>query len=120
MRKVLVKLDSHPYFTDVWFTNSRALYAQQVSKIRQDPAALDIDDLAGVVSSNDSRSQMVVGVFVGDSYVLVHELSHAVINVFYAIGMDANTWTTEAFAYLMESFYRQCTDHLNAWSVSNA
>lgn len=119
MRKVLVKLDSRPYFTDVWFTNSRALYAQQVSKIRQDPAALDIDDLAGVVSSNESRSQMVVGIFVGDSSVLVHELSHAVLNVFHAIGMEANTWTTEAFAYLMESFYQQCTDHLNSWSESN-
>lgn len=116
MKKVLVKLDCHPYFTNVWFTNSRILYAKQVSKIRPDPAALDVEDLLGVVSPNDSRSQMVIGFFDCDSAVLVHELSHAVINIFHAVGMDVNTHTTEAFAYLLESLYQQCTNHLNEWS----
>ncbi len=114
MRKVLVKLDTHPYGVDIWFTNSELLHAKQVSKIRKEPP---IKECAGLVSSNDSRSQMVIGIFVPSSAVLVHEISHAVINVFDCIGMDINTWTTEAFAYLIESLYQQCTNHLNEWSA---
>ena len=119
MKKVLVKLDCQPYFPDVWFTNSRVLFSQQVSKIREEGIPQDFGDTIGMVSSNESRSKMVVGVFISDSGVLVHELSHAVINIFEAINMVANTHTTEAFAYLLESLYNQCNNHLNSWSISD-
>jgi hypothetical protein len=116
MRKVLVKLDCHPYFPDIWFTNSRILFSQQLSKIRDDGVPNDFGDTIGMVSSNESRGKMVVGVFIPNSGVLVHELSHAVINIFEAVNMTANTHTTEAFAYLLESLYNQCNHYLNLWS----
>ncbi|AGY47625.1 hypothetical protein Maynard_108 [Salmonella phage Maynard] len=116
MRKVLVKLDCHPYFPDIWFTNSRILFLQQLSKIRDEGIIHDLEDTIGMVSSDESRGKMVVGVFISDSGVLVHELSHAVINIFEAVNMVANTHTTEAFAYLLESLYNQCNHHLNLWS----
>ncbi|QIO03286.1 hypothetical protein HYQ37_gp081 [Salmonella phage pertopsoe] len=116
MRKVLVKLDCHPYFPDIWFTNSRILFLQQLSKIRDEGIIHDLEDTIGMVSSDESRGKMVVGVFISDSGVLVHELSHAVINIFESVNMVANTHTTEAFAYLLESLYNQCNHHLNLWS----
>lgn len=116
MKKVLVKLNCSPYSNvDVWFTNSHKLYSRQVEKISEDPPVLE-DEAAGVVSSNDSRGRMVVGMFYPNSDLLVHELSHVVINIFHFIGMEINVHTTEAFAYMLESLYKQCTDHLNEWS----
>lgn len=116
MKKVLVKLNCNPYTNvNIWFTNSHKLYMLQVAKIR-DEVGLPEYSCEGVVSSDDSRGNMVIGIFSPKSDLLVHELSHAVINIFHFIGMEVNTHTTEAFAYMLESLYKQCTDHLNEWS----
>lgn len=115
--KVLVKLDVHPYYPDVWFTNSYTLLRRQVLKFREDAP----DDVyIGVVSRNETASQMVLGLLTDDRAVLVHELAHVVLNVFEAVGIDANTVTTEAFAYLQESLYRQCCQHLDRWALQPA
>lgn len=117
MKRVLVKLNCNPYTNvNIWFTNSHKLYSLQVMKIRDEPAIQEYDS-AGVVSADDSRGNMVIGMFCSSSDVLVHELSHAVINIFHFIGMDVNIHTTEAFAYMLESLYKQCTDNLNEWSL---
>lgn len=116
MKKVLVKLNTNPYTcVDIWFTNSRHLFVKQSSKIGH--VCSDIDSLAGAVAHNESRSQMVVGIFAPNSSYLVHELGHAVVNLFDYVGMGINIPTTEPFAYMLENLYQQCTDHLNEWSL---
>lgn len=114
MKKVLVKLNCSPYNVDIWFTNSHKLYQQRVIKIRGDDGVPE--DCSGVVSSTESRGRMVIGIFGCDSSILVHELSHSVINLFHHVGMPINIDTTEAFAYMIESLYQQCTNYLNEWS----
>lgn len=108
--KLLIKLNIHPYYQDVWFTNSRILYVKQVSKIRDD--VIDVHDYLGIVSYSESRSSIVIGCFNGDVPTLVHELSHACIDILEGVGMDVNIHTTEAFAYLIESLTRQCIEYL--------
>lgn len=54
-----------------------------------------------------------VGVFAGSLNTLVHELDHAVANVFAMLGMPRNWDTTEASAYLMSHTFERCRNALN-------
>lgn len=115
MKKILVKLDCHPYYPSVWFTNSRILYRIQCAKFR--PDVVDLSGYGGSVSQDETGSNMVIGLFTNDDSFLAHELCHVVINIFSAVNMDVNGHTTEAFAYLYESLYRQCMSYLSEWRV---
>ncbi|WPJ72188.1 hypothetical protein DEEACLCL_00171 [Salmonella phage CRW-SP2] len=119
MKKVLVKLNTSPYTNvDIWFTNSQILYEKKILEIRQIKKDLGLENMAGIVDSNKPyRNQMVIGLFDNNSFTLVHEVSHATINLFHAVSMKVNVQTTEAFAYMLESLYQQCTNHLNEWSL---
>lgn len=103
------KLNCHPYSFDIWFTTDQEkfwLKRQHLTGWGNRPNAL------GMCSMDDNGGRQVVGLFNGDPSVLVHELSHAVINGFTFLGMPVNQDTTEAFAYLIESLNRQCLKHM--------
>lgn len=111
------KIDCRPYPADVWFTDDIESFHR---KRRQISGMTDrMDDMQGCVSSSDNRGSMVIGLFVMDSSVLVHEISHAVINIFHFTGTPINLDTTEPFAYMAESIHQQCNDLLNKWSAKS-
>ena len=111
--KFMVKLDCSPYPNDVWFTTSLNLYNRK----RTDITGLthDIGDMLGCVSTSPTKINNVIGIFDNNYYTLVHEIVHLVVNIAESIGMDICTETTEPTAYLFESLYRQCVQHLIAF-----
>ena len=107
------KVNCHPYPCDIWYTNSERMFNAKRTEITGDKN--HISNFLGCVSCSESRMQMVIGVFDGGLPTLVHEVSHAVINVFYPTGMSASVETTEAFAYLYESLFEQCHKLHTRW-----
>lgn len=109
MRKI-IRLNTHPYPTKVWFTADVEAFQRHRTKITgRAPEEVGL----GQCSATDDRGKMVIGVFDGDTSTLVHEIGHAVVNVFHYVGMDINLHTTEAFSYLLDSLYSQANQHLN-------
>ena len=111
--KFMVKLDCSPYPNDVWFTTSINLYNRKRTEITG--LTSDIGDMLGCVSTSTSSMNNVIGVFDNSYYTLVHEMVHLVVNIADSIGMDICVETTEPTAYLFESLYRQCVQHLIAF-----
>lgn len=107
--KMLIKLNTHPYPCSVWFTNSERLHRQQVLKFRDNPPP--VCDY-GVTSRDYSGMNICIGVFDNNHCTLSHELCHAVIDIFDAVGMAVNMETTEAFAYLYESLFSQSCEFM--------
>jgi len=105
--KKIIKLNTHPYPADIWFTEDLQAFNRKRTAVTGLQPVEDV--FYGCVSVSENRGSMVIGVFDGNGSTLVHESAHAAINVFTHIGMDVNEQTTEAFAYLQESIYRQCT-----------
>ncbi|WP_416135356.1 hypothetical protein, partial [Dickeya solani] len=93
----------------IWFTNSERMFNRKRSEITGDLNPMEGGCL-GFVSRSGSGMTMVLGWFDEDLATLVHEVSHVVIYVFDAIGMDPSVYTTEAFAYLAENIFSQCLD----------
>lgn len=111
----IARIDCRPYPADIWFTDDVDSFHR---KRRQINGMTDrMDAMQGCVSSSDNRGSMVIGLFVMDSSVLVHEIAHAVINIFHFTGTPINLDTTEPFAYMTESIHEQCNSLLNKWSL---
>lgn len=102
----LRKLNVHPYTANVWFTNSRQLHYKQCIKVIGPREEL-VTDASGVCSYDDARLNLVIGLFNDSPYTLIHEIGHAVIDIFEGVGMPVNGDTSEAFCYLLDSMYKQ-------------
>lgn len=112
MIKFMIKLDVRPYYADIWFTNSKSLYLRKRSEIGVTPDPW-LDGAGGMTTYYENGWQQVVGIFNRDKETLVHELSHAVINLFNGVGMPINQDTSEAFCYLIGDLFTQCNNAMN-------
>lgn len=102
------KINIHPYTANVWFTNSRRLHLNKCRAAigpREEPADAHC---SGCCSYDAECMNIVIGLFSDNPYTLVHEVGHAVINIFEGVGMPINGDTSEAFCYLLDSMYKQC------------
>lgn len=113
MRRMMVKLDNSPYPNSIWFTNSEILFNRKRTELTGSEPLLYPGP--AMCSRTHDCGSMVIGVFDGQAITTVHEISHAVINVFEYVGMEVNNWTTEAFAYLHESLCNQAIRHQTEW-----
>ncbi|TKI02958.1 hypothetical protein [Martelella alba] len=100
------KINCHPYPCEIWFTTSRKKFNRLHKKIFGEDNLCELG--AGIVVPDMHRQRMIIGVFDDSADTLVHEVSHLVIDIFNAVGMEVNIETTEAFAYLFESIFSQC------------
>lgn len=107
----MIKLDTHPYPVEIWFTSEKKEFLEQ----RKDRLGIltDLPDCEGCCSYNDLGDIYLVGVFIGDTAKLVHELSHAVIHTFNYIGLTITPTSSESFTYYLESLVRQSLLYLN-------
>lgn len=112
MIKFMTKLNTSPYNGDIWFTNSESLYLRKRSEIGV-VSQPNLGSAGGMTTYFEDGWQQVVGLFNGDRATLVHELSHSVINLFNGVGMPINIDTSEAFCYLIDNLYTQCSNAMN-------
>lgn len=107
----MIKLNTHPYPAKVWFTTDKTKFSKKRKELtgRTD----DVTDSRGVCSSDDNHGNMVIGLFDVNSSTLVHELSHATINILEYVGIPITHQTSEAFCYLLGSLHEQCNNYLN-------
>ena len=105
------KLNVHPYSANVWFTNSERLHMRQCRKVISPTYGAGYENdgtTKGVCAYDDNCLNIVIGLFSDSQVTMVHELGHAVINIFAGVGMPVNMDTSEAFCYLLDSLYQQC------------
>lgn len=105
------KIDCSPYPVVLHITTDMKAFYKRRKAINGFTDS--VEGILGMCSRNAASDIMIIGLFSKDASVLVHEVSHAVINIFEAVSMDVNQHTTEAFAYLFESIYTQCSKYLD-------
>jgi hypothetical protein len=79
------------------------------NKVTQDM----LTEAGGLCSALHHRSEMVLGVFNGNSGTLVHELSHVCFRILQSCGVPAEADSSEAFAYLIGHLFLKCREALN-------
>lgn len=89
MRKMMVKLDNSPYPNSIWFTNSEILFNRKRTELTGSEPILHPG--SGICSRTNDFGSIVVGVFDGQAITTVHEISHAVINVFEYVWIEVKT-----------------------------
>lgn len=92
MKQKSFTLDASPYSRKIRIHVTKSSY-KKATKTKDD---LDCDGC-----TDDSADLIQVGIFDNKIETLVHELSHAVIEIFDHIGQPINKDSEEAFAYLL-------------------
>lgn len=81
-----------------------------VTKRAQWPVKGELDGCLGMCGIHGGI--LYVGVFDGSYATLVHELFHAVMNVFEYVGIDPIAANSEPGAYLMDYLFTMCVTEL--------
>lgn len=102
------ELNVHPYPVRILFSCNVIEYNMERSeRYSLEPVP---DRANGCCTHSGDRFVNLVGVFDNSMATLAHELNHAVINLFYAVGMPVNVVTAEAYCYLYDSLFSQCCE----------
>jgi hypothetical protein len=112
--KPILVMPVDPFGYTLYLCDSAGAHAKVLKDVFGEEKSADFfDGCQGMCSVRESKGVVVVGVFVGNSGVLVHELSHAVLSIFDDRGIPMSKENTEAFAYTIEHLFLKCTRALN-------
>lgn len=109
-------LKAHPFEVDVKFHLTRASFKRAI-KDKEIRKSLEDEDHEGITYRQDDIVH--IGIFTEGLNVLIHELTHAVIDIFDGIEMPINLNTQEPVAYLMGSLSEKAWDKITKLRMKN-
>lgn len=114
MPRHVAVLDVRPFNWQIVLVNQRRHFAPVLKHLGRGIDEDIIGNAQGLCTRIAERRTIVLGVFVGASSTLVHELTHAVIAILEFCGQPIHYDGSEIASYLMADLFQRCTDALNA------
>jgi hypothetical protein len=103
----MIEIAIRPYAATLFLTTSQDEYLEKRRKYTD--VAVDLTGTGGITSGYEDDEVFVVGLFTATAQTLVHELSHVVIRTLCRVGIPINIETSEAFTYLLDDLYSECS-----------
>lgn len=115
MRKIVAEIDMHPYGTCLYLFDDRDAFQAMANDYSQGKLDHSGDSWGSTFRCKDG--DIFVGIFHKGYWAdttLVHELAHAVIDLFWHVGMEPHPATSEAFCHMQGHLFNECRKALRA------